>query len=663
MQQKTSFKQIIQLVFVFFSLYLLGDAFYRWDGFRYYSTFSEFLPGAALAFILWTAIAVMVSALLWLIIKFISIICVKTGLKINQESIFIFICWTVAVGAVLLFGKRSFIQEGLSVQIIFGAVVLLFIIALILTKVSKGKLDFVLERLTPLLWLFMAVTAFSAAVVVYSISGNDTAALNTAVNTQGVNESRPNIVLVTFDAMATKDMSLHGYDRDTTPFIRQWAKTAYVFTNLKAEDGFTTPTVTSLMTGKRLWTHQTYHQRSEIPGGNFENIARSLRENGYYTVAYTENSNASPVSLNIYKSFDFYKSFISEEKDPLSRFHMLLYRVFFGKIKLYDWILLDDFAPTKILKTKLYYPIYYPIYKKKLWEKKRASTLTSVTVLEKFTSDLHKKNFSEPFFAWIHLMPPHEPYLPPEPFMGSFDLSQDLRTFDEQFIYRRLVKERFEKSEQLTERELDLLNTYRARYDENILFCDKKFEKFMDQLNKMNKLDNTVIILSSDHGESFEDKMVGHGAVLYEQVMNVPLVIKYPSRNSGMFINDLIEQIDIPATILDIANIPPPPWMEGRSLTPLMNNQKIPPMPAFSMHLELNRGYGHKIEKGIFAVWEGDYKLIHYLEQGRSLLFNLKKDPEEEDNLINKEPQTGKYLVSLIQDNLKNANEIILKGR
>ena len=380
-------------------------------------------------------------------------------------------------------------------------------------------------------------------------------------------------------------------------------------------------------------------------------------------MAYVENLNASPVGLNIFKSFNYYKSFIPEEQHFLAKFHSLLYHLFFGKIKLYDWILLEDFGPTALFEELIYYPIYYPIYQKDIWESKKTIQKNASTILDKFILDIDNNNIPEPFFVWLHVMPPHEPYLPPEPFMGMFDSSSELRTLDGQFQYRRMASENIQKFGQFTRDDLKLLDTYRARYDENILYADKEFEDFINQLLKRNKLNNTVVVLSADHGESFEHNQLGHGEILYEQVMSIPLIIKYPNQTEGRIIDDIIEQIDIPATILDIADISLPLWMEGRSLVPLMYNKKLLPKPAFSMHLEANRRRGHQIEKGVFAVWEGNFKLIHDLEKKESLLFNLKKDPEEQDNLINKESEVGGHLLELILDNLKIANEKILKGR
>lgn len=77
------------------------------------------------------------------------------------------------------------------------------------------------------------------------------------------------------------------------------------------------------------------------------------------------------------------------------------------------------------------------------------------------------------------------------------------------------------------------------------------------------------------------------------------------------------------------------------------------------MNLEKNRSLGHKITKGTIAVWEGDYKLITYLEQNESMLFNLKDDPGELYNIIDREPEVGRHLIDKIKDNLKKSNEKI----
>lgn len=264
---------------------------------------------------------------------------------------------------------------------------------------------------------------------------------------------------------------------------------------------------------------------------------------------------------------------------------------------------------------------------------------------------------SEPFFVWIHLFPPHLPYLPSGPYMGMFDSSSALRTNKSQ------MKEEMQriKNQQRHSQEMQpMVEVSRARYDEFIRYCDKEFEDFIAQLATRNRLQNTLVILSSDHGESFGHNCIGHVCdELYEQLTHIPLIIKEPNQTEGQVINDVIEQIDIAPTILSFARIPAPSWMEGRSLAPLLRGERLSSMPAFSMALQKNRSRGSSINKGTIAVWEGDDKLIHYLEKRKSLLFNLEQDPEELNNLFDKEPERGDYLLAIIQENLKKANENI----
>lgn len=80
------------------------------------------------------------------------------------------------------------------------------------------------------------------------------------------------------------------------------------------------------------------------------------------------------------------------------------------------------------------------------------------------------------------------------------------------------------------------------------------------------------------------------------------------------------------------------------------------------MDFQRNASRGHKITKGIIAVWEDNYKLIYYLNNKTSQLFNLEMDPDELNNLFDKEPEIGQHLLSLIQTNLKKANERISRG-
>ena len=203
----------------------------------------------------------------------------------------------------------------------------------------------------------------------------------------------------------------------------------------------------------------------------------------------------------------------------------------------------------------------------------------------------------------------------------------------------------------------------RARYDEFIRYCDNEFEGLMSSINEDDKFKNTLIIMSSDHGESFGHGYFQHGgAHFYEQVTHIPLIIKEPGQDQGIIIDDLVEQVDIPATILNLVNATVPDWMEGRSFKALMRGKKLIAKPVFSMNFENNPGRGKKITKGTVVVWDGDYKLIHYLEKKESLLFNLKEDSGELNNLFSEKPEIGQRLLSLVLEHLDKSNKNILNA-
>jgi arylsulfatase A-like enzyme len=367
-------------------------------------------------------------------------------------------------------------------------------------------------------------------------------------------------------------------------------------------------------------------------------------------MAFIQNSLASVNVLNISNSFDL-APLPSEFSTPVSligNLDSLLLRLFGYKIQLYDWIIKEDFILDRLMRG-----ISGDISK---------TTVPPEKVFKRFLMVLGNDP-PEPYFAWIHLYPPHFPYLPDDPYMGMFNPSPELRTFKSQRKgwYSTLKYEN--KVEDIPVEIRQTTNMLRDRYNEFITYCDKQFEDFINALAERKKLENTVIILSSDHGESFEHGILTHaGSYLYEQVTHIPLIIKEPDQSEGRIINDLVEQIDIPPTILDMADISIPSWIEGRSLVPLMRREKLPPRPAFSMNFEENKSRRQPITKGTIAVWEGDYKLIHNLDKKQSLLFNLKEDPDELDNLFTKEPETGRRLLTLIHDNLKKANERIARG-
>ena len=637
----------------------MGDAFYRWDGFSYYASISEFLPSVALAFILWSIIALATALLLWLSFRTFEKTCYLFGLKIIIEHLLFFATIFILLGVTAWKVKKliwPLILTSFHVKlIVLLSIALLSIFLAYLFRNSASRLaGIVLERITPLVWLFGIIAIFSVPLVAYQTwwEKEDKAISEAVTPSSTVSKNLPNIILLTFDALTARDMSLYGYHRVTTPFMSEWAKNATVFSTAEAESNFTTSATASLMTGKRVWTHQTYHIEGTKPvNSHTESLPSLLKTRGYYNMAFIVNPHTSVQMLGMSNSFDI-APLPLDFSTPVSLFgarygsiKIYLYRLFSGKIRLYDWILKNDFILHKLL-----FAISNDFYETPVPPEK---------AFNRFLNNIDN-NIQRPYFAWIHIFPPHDPYLPIEPYKGFFNSSHDLMNYKAQEEIKTESYKYLFQYKEFPEKDMRSVALLRDYYNDFIRYCDDKFKDFYGELVKRNELENTIVVLSADHGESFEHGYFTHGGpFLFEQVTHIPLVIKRPGQDQGRIIDDLVEQIDIPATILDMAGITVPSWMEGRSLIPLIRGEELPPRPAFAMNFEGNRSRGHQITRGSIAVWEGDYKMIHYLERNESLFFNIKADPGELFNIIDHEPEKTQYMHSLIQNGLENANERI----
>ncbi|MEW6601242.1 MAG: sulfatase [Nitrospirota bacterium] len=585
-------------------------------------------------------------------------LCQRRGwnFSIDQGQFFVF-------GSFLVFGVAVWIVKrylvGGNLMYLAGSAAVLFGLVFwsgitwLLRKKIEVLICVIQEHISPLVWLFSFLLILSVPIVGYNVFRDPSDSVMRRQHTfpHGSGKDRPNIILITFDALTARNMSVYGYERPTTPFIENWAKEASLFTSLEAGSNITTPTTASLMTGKRVWTHQTYHLAGSLPKSvRTENLPLLLQKYGYRTMAFVVNPFASVKTLGLENNFEM-APLPTQLHGPVSLlgdFDRYLYEVFGDRIRLHDWIIQRDFVPYRLLLA--------------LFGDHFTTSCPPENAFNKFLWAMDE-GYPGPFFSWIHLYPPHDPYLPPKPFIGTFDASSELRSYKSQLNVKNAALRYRDTFRDFPPKVKPIIQILRNRYDEFIRYCDDSFEYLISQLKDRDMLNNTVIILSSDHGESFEHGAIQHsGLHLYEQVTHIPLIIKAPRQAKGRAINDVVEQIDIPPTILELADIPAPKWMEGRSLVPLMRGEAVHAKPAFSMSLENNMSEEHKIDKGTIAAWEGGYKLIHYMDRNLSLLFNLDADPDELNNVWEQEPEKGQHLLKLIRENLDRANMRIVGG-
>jgi hypothetical protein len=194
-----SYWQIFRLIFVIFSLYLLGDAFYRWDGFRYHSSFSEFLPSVALAAILWSILSIMLSLIIWLVIKPIARLLQTRKTKITSEHIFLFVTFSTICGILVWVAKRFiFDLAGSTTLFKFLVIISLFFTSVFLTWLLRNKFNVIQEKITPLVWLFGSFVIISLPLVAYNTwwrKADDTAPQKIYKHLSA-HSDRPNIILI-----------------------------------------------------------------------------------------------------------------------------------------------------------------------------------------------------------------------------------------------------------------------------------------------------------------------------------------------------------------------------------------------------------------------------------------------------------------------------------
>ncbi len=177
------------------------------------------------------------------------------------------------------------------------------------------------------------------------------------------------------------------------------------------------------MTGKRVWTHQIFHiEGTKLDRNSVESLPYLLKKNNYYNIALVVNPAASVKVLGMSDSFDI-APYAAEFSTSDSLFgwkfgiiDVMFYRAFGDKIRLYNWIIKNDFILGRVIDLI-----------------SRDSSQTNVPPEKAFNRflELIDNNLPKPFFAWIHIFPPHNPYLPPEPFRGRNSTSE-LRTYKSQ---------------------------------------------------------------------------------------------------------------------------------------------------------------------------------------------------------------------------------------
>lgn len=426
-------------------------------------------------------------------------------------------------------------------------------------------------------------------------------------------ENKKNIILITVDCLRADHLGCMGYKKNLTPMIDKLAKEGILFENAISNGYNTLYSVPSFLTS-------TLPPFKGIMGCS---IAEIFKKNQYKTATFNPNpvilmnlpNDVKLGKLRLDKGFDTFdvmltgKNIAGIMKDSLFHIPIKSSRAIFkNKNGIINSI----------------YKIYNIALKKwpSIFSSKIINYLPNAEDLNKTALDWVRENKENNFFLWIHYMDVHEPYASP-----YYENKKEL-------LY--LITKYRDFPNKLTNKEIEKLHGF---YEDEIKFTDKAIGAFVEQLKQMNCYENSIIILSADHGDSFnEHGALGHGTYfvdqLYDEILHVPLIIHGLGKER---IDRQVELLDLAPTICEILDIQKPSDFEGISLFEKTNKGVIS-RSRFSISYRML-----------------DYKLIvHFKDDMENELYDLKNDPEEKNNIYNYNKDISHRLESEMISTLKN---------
>jgi len=410
-----------------------------------------------------------------------------------------------------------------------------------------------------------------------------------------------NLLIISIDTLRADHLGCYGNHQVLTPRIDELAEKGARFFNAFCQIPGTNPSHATAMTG--LYPPMHGSRFNGIPiRPEIKTLAGLLKSRGYATAAFISCSAMEKEISGLQRGFDVY----NQDLFPF-HFNQQIYHLF----------------PMKILRRIGLFP---------------AAERKAERVNENAIPWLQSRGRS-PFFLWVHYFDPHVLYDPPPPYdiMYTGGLKSDLN-FD-----IALLKNIGESKINLSQDDVDY---YRAKYCGEISYTDHSVGELLHTLEEKGLDRQTLVVLFADHGESLgeHEYYFFHGKYLYEPSLRVPLVMTRPDGiDPGVKIDRMVRLIDVAPTVLSLLNIPAPPDMQGRDLSPLLNRQDLPQEPAFG---ENSARFYYQAGQAIIPVYEDKLYSIRtehwkYIEKegGRFReLYDLKADHGEERNLASKHP-------------------------
>jgi arylsulfatase A-like enzyme len=463
----------------------------------------------------------------------------------------------------------------------------------------------------------------------------------------------PNVIILVFDATSARNLSLYGYQRETTPNIQRFADRANVYHAHHAAGNFTSPGTASLLTGTYPWTHRAFSLGGLVRRDLTSHNIFSAFGSDYHRLAFTQNLYAHYFLVQFAEDLDILlppSSFSAIEQltgEAFARDQLSSYRSF-------DNFLFQDGAPPGSLVFGLADRLLLRHREAQSKEDEYPNGLPRAgenalfyrldDVFDGVQSIVEELQAHQPYVAYIHLWAPHYPYKPSKAFEQKFqDGFQPVHKLESRF------------SEHIP---ASTLLSYRQAYDQFIANVDAEFGRLMNTLEKNGVLDNSYVVLTADHGESFERGVQYHiTRVLYEPLTHIPLLISSPGQSKRQDIDTPTSAVDVVPSLLNETGHPVPDWIEGK-LLPGFGGVEDEQRGLFTVEAKENPAFA-PLNKATVSMVKGPYKMVYYTgyePQDSFECYDLEKDHEELTDLSSVQPAFMKTMQDELLEKLNTVN-------
>jgi arylsulfatase A-like enzyme len=409
----------------------------------------------------------------------------------------------------------------------------------------------------------------------------------------GGSEGRPrNAILISIDTLRPDHLGCYGYGRETSPTLDAMAAAGVRFEDVTAAAPWTLPSHATMLTGLYPSHHGVKNHETRL-AQSFVTLAEEFQQRGFATLAVVNSHNLGAPAFELGQGFEEFRYIVETEDDP------------------------------RTLKVRVFN--------------------SGETIVATAKELLRERDEDQPFFLFLHFYDVHTDFTPKneyrerfvEPYSGRLTGTTD-----------QLTRVR-NGEETLTPADIAWL---RQMYDAEIRQFDDLLARFLDWLEEEGLRDETVFVVTSDHGEEYQEHgSVLHGRTQYQEILRVPLIVQGPGVPAKTVITKPVHGVDVAPTLLGLMGVESSVPRDGLDLSPLWQGSSLPERLFFAEADHNNRVEGEQVYDIKKMVRQGSHKLLKDTHTGRAELYDLGLDALEQRDISGDDPERVRALEQALE--------------